>query len=162
MNDGDSAGNRIARRTKRDLPAINHNLSRIRRIHAGQDFAERTFAGAVLSKQSMALTSADREGHVAERRNARKVLRDVLKLDHVGLYTSHVPNPASSRRAAATTGCGQDQTRKNIASRTARSAKCPETNPAPLEAAKSACVDRSASELARPRIDSGDNPGSPS
>jgi hypothetical protein len=35
----------------------------------------------------------------------------------------HVETPASSRRAAATTGCGQDQTRKNIASRTARSAK---------------------------------------
>ena len=31
--------------------------------------------------------------------------------------------PANSRRAAATTGAGHDHTRKNMASRTARSAK---------------------------------------
>lgn len=60
----------------------------------------------------------------------------------------HVPSPTSSRRAALTTGCGQDQTRNNMASRTARSAKWPETKPAPLEAARSACVERRANEFA--------------
>jgi hypothetical protein len=83
VNDGDSARHGVARRSERPPPAVYNDLSRVRCVHPGQDFAERALPRAVLSEQGMALTRADREAHVAERRNAGKILRDVLKLDHV-------------------------------------------------------------------------------
>ena len=44
----------------------------------------------------------------------------------------------SSRKFPRTTGCGQDQTRKNIASATRRDAGCDATKPAPLLVARDA------------------------
>src|SRR5262249_13207761 len=98
MNKPDAAPGGIQRRMKLNCLACNPDRSRIGRVDAGDDAAERRFASTVLADQRVACATLDGKGDVIEGHNAGKAFREAGDFNQSGHVRLFYESPRLPRR----------------------------------------------------------------
>src|SRR5262249_12841164 len=81
VDHGDAQPAGSQRRGGMDGLAVEKDLAFVSHIDAGEDFAERAFAGAILADQRVATTARDIEADAVQGQHARETLGDAAKGD---------------------------------------------------------------------------------
>ena len=87
MHDRNAAVQRVEGRPQRDRDTVEHDLTGIGPMHAGQHLHASALAGAVLAEQRQDLARPHLEGDVADGEHAAERLRDVIETSRHNLQT---------------------------------------------------------------------------